>query len=164
MRNTDNVDKDKEKFKNLSYALFLLLPLITLVVLHTNPWQKDNSECIPDLKKCTCSTEVPFLLYGIVIFEFLCFLGFVTFDPFDPRKAYDLRFLAVFDALYISLLVLELNAMILSDVVCSFEIWYFGILFFGFRSTVIIILNIAQLESRVQYFYIPKKQTLIVQL
>ncbi len=164
MRNTDNVDKDKEKSKFLKYVWFLLFPLITLVVLHTNPWQKDNSECSPYLKKCTCSAEVPFWLHVIVIFEFLCFLGFVTYDPFDPRNAYDLQYLAVFDALYISPLVLELNAMIQSDVDCSFAIWYVGLLFFAFRSAFIIILNYAQLVFRLEHFCIPKKQTLTVQL
>jgi hypothetical protein len=202
MRNADSVDKKDRQLKWCPYVFFLVFPLITLVLLHTAPWQEDNSECKPDrtrprfeessanishsenavlprgsivlptgsivfeMKKCTCSADVPLLLYMIVIFEFFVFLCFIAFDPLDhlrrrpneKREAVENRvqLLAIFDVTYISLLVWELDALVKSDVDCSFAIWFFGILFFGFRSIVIIILNI--------FIWIPKEQAPTVEL
>jgi hypothetical protein len=195
MRN-DSVDKKDRQLKIYPYVIFLVFPITTLVLLHTAPWQEDNSECKPDrtrprfeessanisqsenavlprgsivlstgsivfeMKKCTCSADVPSLMYIIVIFEFFVFLCFIAFDPLDhlrrrlneKREARELRFqlLAIFDVTYISLLGYELDALIKSDVDCSLAIWFFGILFFVFRFIVIIILNII--------VWIPKEQ------
>lgn len=200
MRNTDNVEDNERQLKWYPYVWFLLFPLITLVLLHTAPWQEDNSECKPDgtqprfeessanishrdnaelprgsivlptgsrvfqMKKCTCSADVPAFLYMIVVFEFFVFLYFIAFDPLDTlpnrpdrevedcRYTYRLRFILIFDVLYATLLVFELNALVQSDVDCSFAIYFFGILFFVFRSMTIIFLNILLCTQRKQAF------------
>lgn len=159
MRNTDKANEPQLKW--YPYVWFLLFPLITLVLLHTAPWQEDNSEC-SEMKRCTCSADVPPFLYMIVVFEFFGFLYFIAFDPLDTlpnrpdrevedcRYTYRFRFIMIFDALYAFLLVMQLNALVESDVDCSFAIYFCGILFFVFRFMTIIFLNFLLCTQRKQ--------------
>jgi len=160
MKTTDVGAEKTHVLKWGKYIWFLLFPLITLVLLQTNPWHEDNSKCRAGdtqlkNKRCTCLAEVPFLLYMMIVFECFAYLYFVAEDPFfslhyrpiDSKENEDynrnlLIKIVIFDALYIALLVGILNALLRSDVDCSLPIYVFGVCFFVFRSLIVIALSI----------------------
>jgi hypothetical protein len=160
MKKTDVGAEKTHVLKWRKYIWFLLFPLITLVLLQAAPWHEDNSECIAGgaqlkNKKCTCSEEVPFLLYMMIVFECFAYLYFILEDPFTSLhyRPFDsnenwkynqfvFTKIAIFDALYIALLVSILDALLRSDKDCSFPIYFFGVFFFVFRSLIVIAINI----------------------
>jgi hypothetical protein len=150
----------QENSANVSHGENAVLPRGSIVL--------PTGSIVFEMQKCTCSADVPAFLYMLVIFECFVFMYFTAFDPLntllsrpyeeveDWRYNYRIPLIGIFDALYISLLVAELNGLLQSDVDCSFAIWVFGILFFILRSTVIILLN--------SLLCIPQKQTVTLDL
>ena len=75
----------EKKFGNtcafICYFLCLIFPVVTLILLRTNPWLPDQSLCDPNMKMtpCTCNPEFPAtasVLAGIEIFIFFLFMWF----------------------------------------------------------------------------------------
>ena len=169
MKTTDVGAENTRKLQWMKYIWFLLFPLITLVLLQAAPWHEDNSECRAggaQLKnqKCTCSKEVPFLLYMMIVFECFAYLYFIVEDPFtslhyrpfDSKENWEYNIflimkIFIFDALYIALLVSILDALLRSDKDCSFPIYFFGIFFFVFRSLIVIAITIMPFANKRKY-------------
>ena len=87
MQAAEEHGKRNSTFQYFIYALFLLLPTITLVLLQTTQWHPNNSYCDPwtgtygNNGKCTCMVEYPRYMFILAGFEILIFVYLLS-DPF----------------------------------------------------------------------------------
>jgi len=101
--------------------------------------------------KCVCMEDFPRYMYMIVGFEVLVFVYFIVSDPINnnpystlsvlfSKGECSLRFVGIliFDACYITLIVIALSLMAQSDIMCSFPLWTFGLILLTMRCSIIL--------------------------
>jgi len=104
--------------------------------------------------KCVCMEDFPRYMYMIVGFDVLAFVYFIFSDPITNNFSSTLYAffvegqcsarvvgILIFDACYITLIVLALSVMAQSDIMCGFPLWTFGLILLLIRGSVILAFN-----------------------